>query len=125
MLRGLLDRLGAPFHPGGRLHRLWPLWDAQDTFLYTPGRVTAGPPHARDRLDMKRLMFTVVVALLGAVAMAFYNTGLQANRAIAAGAAPLPGWRTDLIEALGSDSPRTASSRRWSTAGSGTSRSSS
>lgn len=101
MLRPLLDRLGTPFGPDGPLHRLWPLWDAPDTFLYTPGKTTAGPAHARDRLDMKRLMFTVVLALLPTVAMAFYNTGLQANRAIAAGGLPLPGWRADLIEALG------------------------
>ncbi len=101
MLRSLLDRLGAPFGEDGRLRRLWPLWDAPDTFLYTPGKVTEGPSHARDRLDMKRLMFTVVLALVGPVAMAFYNTGLQANLAIAAGGAPLPGWRTTVIEALG------------------------
>lgn len=101
MLRSLLDRMGAPFAESGRLRRLWPLWDAPDTFLYTPGHVTGGPAHARDRLDMKRLMFTVVLALAGPVAMAFYNTGLQANLAIAAGGAPLPGWRTAVIEALG------------------------
>ena len=101
MLRPLLDRLGRPFASGGPLARLWPAWDAMDTFLYTPGKATAGPPHARDRLDMKRLMFTVVAALAGTVAMAFYNTGLQANLAIAHGAAPLPGWRTAVIEALG------------------------
>ena len=101
MFRRLLDGLGTPFAPGGRLARLWPLWDAPDTFLYTPGKTTAGPAHARDRLDMKRLMFTVVAALAGTVAMAFYNTGLQANLAIAQGAVPLPGWRTAAIEALG------------------------
>ncbi len=101
MLRPLLDRLGAPFGPGGRLERLWPLWDAPDTFLYTPGKTTAGPAHARDRLDMKRLMFVVVAALAGTVAMAFYNTGLQSNLAISHGAAPLPGWRSALLEALG------------------------
>ena len=101
MLRPLLDRLGRPFAPGGPLARFWPAWDAMDTFLYTPGKTTAGPPHARDRLDMKRLMFTVVAALAGTVAMAFYNTGLQANLAIAHGAAPLPGWRTAVLESLG------------------------
>ena len=101
MLRPLLDRVGRPFAPGGPLARFWPAWDAMDTFLYTPGKTTAGPPHARDRLDMKRLMFTVVAALAGTVAMAFYNTGLQANLAIARGAAPLPGWRTAVLETLG------------------------
>ena len=101
MLRPLLDRLGRPFAPGSPLARFWPAWDAMDTFLYTPGKTTAGPPHARDRLDMKRLMFTVVAALAGTVAMAFYNTGLQANLAIARGAAPLPGWRTTVLETLG------------------------
>lgn len=101
MLRSLLDRVGAAFEPGRPLHRFWPLWDAPDTFLYTPGKTTAGPAHARDRLDMKRLMFTVVASLAGTVAMAFYNTGLQANLAIAHGAAPLPGWRTAVLETLG------------------------
>ncbi len=101
MLRGLLDRLGAPFAKEGRLARLWPLWDAPDTFLYTPGKTTAGPAHVRDRLDMKRLMFTVVIALAGAVAMAFYNTGLQANLAISLGGEPLAGWRAELIGVLG------------------------
>jgi len=100
-LRGLLDRVGAPFAPGGRWERLWPVWDAPDTFLFTPATTTAGPAHARDSLDLKRLMFTVVLALAGCVAMAFYNTGLQANLAIASGAEALPGWRTDLIHALG------------------------
>ena len=123
MLRALLDRLGAPFEAGGPLHRLWPLWDAQDTFLYTPGKTTAGPSHARDRLDMKRLMFTVVAALAGTVAMAFYNTGLQANLAIAHGASPLPGWRSGVIEASAPGFLRTACSPRWSTAASGTCRS--
>ncbi len=101
MLGRLLDRLGAPFREGGPLARFWPLWDAPDTFLRTPGSTTRGPSHARDRLDMKRLMFTVVIALAGTVAMAFYNTGLQANRAIALGGEPLPGWRTDLLQSLG------------------------
>ncbi len=101
MLRGLLDRLGAPFQKDGRLARLGPLWEAPDTFLYTPGATTPGPTHARDRLDMKRLMFTVVIALAGTVAMAFYNTGLQANLAISLGGEPLAGWRADLIRSLG------------------------
>ena len=48
----------------------------------------------RDAIDLKRIMSLVVVALLPCVFMAFYNTGLQANRAIEAmGVTEVEGWR--------------------------------
>ncbi len=100
-LRRLLDRQAHHFEPGGRLEKLYALWEAQDTFLYTPGHVTGGPSHVRDGLDLKRMMMTVVVALAGCIYMAFHNTGYQANRAIAMGAAPLETWQTRAVELLG------------------------
>lgn len=101
MLRQTLDRVAPLFHKGGKLERFYPLYDAADTFLYVPGTRTAGPAHVRDALDMKRLMSTVVVALIGPVVMALYNTGYQANRAIAAGAQPLDTWQTAAMQMLG------------------------
>ena len=101
LFRELLDRQARHFEKGGRLERLYPLWDAQDTILYTPGTVTDGPSHVRDGLDVKRLMVTVVVALVGCIFMAIYNTGYQANLAVAAGAAPLADWRTMVMQSLG------------------------
>ena len=101
VLRRLLDRHAHHFEPGGRLERLYPLWETQDTILYTPGSVTGGPSHVRDGLDLKRLMMTVVVALAGCVFMAVYNTGYQANLAIARGAAPLVNWQTRVVETMG------------------------
>ena len=101
LLRRLLDSQAHHFEPGGKLERLYPLWEAQDSFLFTPGQVTAGPSHVRDGLDLKRMMTTVVVALAGCVWMAFHNTGYQANLAIARGAAPLANWQTGAMEALG------------------------
>ena len=77
LLRRLLDRQAHHFEPGGRLEKLYALWEAQDTILYTPGQVTAGPSHVRDGLDLKRMMMTVVIALAGCVYMAFYNTGYR------------------------------------------------
>ena len=85
-LRDLLDRQARHFEKGGRFERLYPLWEAQDTFLFTPGEVTRSNPHVRDALDMKRLMITVVAALAGCVYMAVCNTGYQAHLAIAGGA---------------------------------------
>ena len=100
-LRDLLDRQAHHFEKGGRFERLYPLWEAQDTFLYTPGEVTREAPHVRDALDMKRLMVTVVIALGGCIAMALYNTGYQAHLAIATGTAPLDTWQTGAMVAMG------------------------
>lgn len=100
-LRRLLDRQAHHFEPGGKLERFAALWEMQDTILYTPGYVTTGPSHVRDGLDLKRMMFTVVIALAGCVYMAMHNTGYQANLAIASGAEPLATWQTRFIEMLG------------------------
>ncbi len=101
-LRALLDRIGHNFEKGGRLERLFPLWEAVDTFFYTPGSVTKGGAHVRDALDLKRMMMTVVIATLPCVYMALYNTGLQANLALdPAKIASLTGWRHDVIGWLG------------------------
>lgn len=101
-LRSLLDRIGKPFHPGGRLERFYPLYEAADTFFYAPGNVTKTGAHVRDAMDLKRMMILVVIAALPCVFMAFYNTGLQANLAIdPARAGALEGWRHAVMRLLG------------------------
>ena len=100
-LRDALDRIASHFGEGGRFERLHPLWEAFDTFAYTPGHVTRTGSHVRDGLDYKRLMTIVVVALLPCFAMAFFNTGYQASLAIQAGAAPLGDWQNQLFQSLG------------------------
>lgn len=75
----MMDKQRAMFSPGGKLERLFPLFEAQDTFMFTPAEVTHGPPHARDALDIKRLMITVVLALLPAVLFGIWNAGHQYN----------------------------------------------
>jgi Na+-transporting NADH:ubiquinone oxidoreductase subunit B len=100
-LRKALDSQARHFAPGGKLHKFHAVYDMVDTILYTPGTVTHDTTHVRDALDLKRMMMTVVAALLPTVAMAMYNTGLQAHRAISAGALPLANWQTQAMEALG------------------------
>ena len=100
-MRAILDQVGKQFHPGGRLERLYPLYEALDTFLYTPGSTTRGASHVRDGIDLKRMMVTVVISLLPCVAMAVYNTGYQANLAISLGAQPLDTWQTAALQSLG------------------------
>ncbi len=100
-LRNLLDKAEKPFHKGGKLEKLYPLYEATDTFLYTPKDVTQASSHVRDAIDLKRMMITVVIALLPCVLFAMYNTGFQANNAIAHGASALANWQTWLYTTLG------------------------
>ncbi len=100
-IRQQLDAIAPLFEKGGKLERLYPLYEAQDTFLFTPGEVTKHASHVRDALDMKRMMSMVIVALGPCILMALYNTGLQANLAIQAGASPYDTWREPVMAFLG------------------------
>jgi Na+-transporting NADH:ubiquinone oxidoreductase subunit B len=101
-LRQILDRQARHFEKGGRLERFHPLWEALDSFLYTPGEVTRGNVHVRDGMDLKRMMIIVVVALIPCVLWGMYNAGLQANLALdPARADELTGWRHAVLQSLG------------------------
>lgn len=65
------------FAKGKPLEKMYPLFDAIDTFALTPGKVTKNAPHVRDFIDIKRVMIFVVLALLPAIGMGIYNTGYQ------------------------------------------------
>lgn len=101
MLRSFLDKLEHKFHKGGKLEKLYPLYEATDTFLYTPPDVTKAGSHVRDAIDLKRMMMTVVIALIPCVLFAMYNAGYQANLAISKGAGALDTWQTALYQLLG------------------------
>ncbi len=100
-LRDLHDKADPLFQKGGPLEKFYPLWEAHDTAMFTPGHVTRTAPHVRDGMDLKRMMITVVIALQPCVIFALYNTGFQAMNAMAMGAAPLDTWQTSLYEGLG------------------------
>ena len=100
-LRDKLDELAPLFEKGGKYEKFWPVFDLQASFLFTSGEVTRTASHVRDATDMKRLMITVVVALLPCMLMACWNTGYEAMLAIAKGAAPLDNWQTALWQGLG------------------------
>jgi len=101
-LRTFLDKQEKHFEKGGKLHSLYYLYEVIDSFLYTSGQVTKKPSHVRDVIDLKRMMMVVVYALIPAVIMALYNTGLQANLGMAkAGVLAAEGWRGWLIGILG------------------------
>jgi len=101
LLRTIFDKIEPHFSKGGKLESIGPLFDAIDTFAYTPGHTTKGGPHVRDALDLKRLMITVFIALIPCCLMACYNTGLQANLGLQASGQDAEGWRAMLLGMIG------------------------
>ena len=101
-LRHWLDRLHPHFAKGGPYERFHALYEMVDTFLYTPADVTRGSPHVRDAIDLKRVMAYVVVATLPCIFIGLWNTGYQANQAIAElGLDGVAGWRGVVMDVFG------------------------
>ena len=58
--------------------------------------------HVRDGMDLKRMMITVAISLSPCIVMALYNTGFQANAAMAEmGLLTAPGWRGQIMTFMG------------------------
>ncbi|MFI3156654.1 MAG: NADH:ubiquinone reductase (Na(+)-transporting) subunit B [Methylococcaceae bacterium] len=81
--RDILDSMEPHFTKGGRFEKYYGLYEMVDTFIYTPADVTRGATHVRDGNDLKRTMTFVVIATFFCILMALYNTGYQANLAMA------------------------------------------
>ena len=102
-VRDYLDRLHPLFAKGGRFEKYYAVYEAVDTFLYSPSDVTRTAPHVRDGIDLKRVMIYVWLAVMPAVIMGCINTGYQANAAMASmGLEEVGNWRAPLIEMLAS-----------------------
>lgn len=101
-LRRFLDAQHKHFAKGGKLEKLYPLYEAADTFLFTPGEVTKGAVHVRDGLDLKRTMTTLAMALGPCIFMALYNTGFQSLTALKGmGLEAVAGWRGSVFHSVG------------------------
>ena len=100
--RQFLDKLHPHFSKGGRLEKLYPVYEMVDTFLYSPSDVTSGATHVRDAVDLKRVMTYVWIAALPCMFMALLNTGYQANLAMETlGLQEVPGWRGWIVNLFG------------------------
>jgi len=101
-LREFLDNIEPLFLKGGRFERLSALYEAIDTFIFLPDYVAPRAPHVRDALDVKRLMTTVVLAVLPCAILGMYFIGFHTNVALAeVGLDAASGWRGSILTALG------------------------
>ncbi|MDT0691042.1 NADH:ubiquinone reductase (Na(+)-transporting) subunit B [Salegentibacter sp. F188] len=76
-IRQRLDKIKEPFAKGRKYEKFAPAINALDTFLFTPNHTTQKGAHIRDAVDLKRVMITVVLALVPALIFGMWNTGYQ------------------------------------------------
>ncbi|MFP4096169.1 MAG: RnfABCDGE type electron transport complex subunit D, partial [Cyclobacteriaceae bacterium] len=75
-LRNLLNKQKPLFEKGGKFEKFHYLFEAGETFMFVPNTTTPlKGTQVRDAIDLKRLMMTVVVALIPALIFGIYNTG--------------------------------------------------
>ncbi len=91
-LRKYLDKIKPQFNEGGKFSKFHSTFNAFETFLFVPDKVTHKGTHIRDAVDLKRTMSVVVIALLPALIFGMWNVGRQYYVSI--------GESTDIIKNL-------------------------
>lgn len=98
----LLNKIHSAVTGDGKYKKYYPLYEMVDTFLLSPSETSSGAPHVRDAIDLKRVMITVVFALIPCFYMAMWNTGYQANTALSAlGLEAGTGWQWSVMKLFG------------------------
>ncbi len=78
VLRDALDKAKHNFEKGGKWEKFYYVFEAFDTFAFVPNTTT--PPKGaqiRDAVDMKRLMMTVIIAMVPCLIFGIFNVGYQ------------------------------------------------
>ncbi len=77
-LRDALDKVKPHFEKGGKWEKFYYIYEAHDTLLFAPNHTTkATGVQIRDAVDMKRMMMTVIIAMLPCLLFGIYNVGYQ------------------------------------------------
>jgi len=75
-IKQIFDKQKPYFEKGGKLEKLYYIFEAGETFFFVPP-LTAKPKgvQVRDAIDLKRLMMTVIIALLPCLVFGMWNVG--------------------------------------------------
>lgn len=76
-MRKFLDKLEPMFAKGGKYEKLYPLFEAAQTFFYTVNYTTVRPSHIRDAVNLKRVIILVYLAAVPAMIFGWYFVGAQ------------------------------------------------
>lgn len=82
-LHDLLEKQKPLFQKGGKFEKLYYLWEANETFLFSPASTTNNKGvQVRDAIDLKRMMMTVVIAMIPCLIWGIFNVGYQHHIAV-------------------------------------------
>lgn len=77
-LRKQLDSVKHNFEKGGKWEKYFFAYEAFETFLFSPNTTTdARGAQIRDAIDLKRLMMTVIIAMMPCLLFGMWNIGHQ------------------------------------------------
>ena len=82
LFKNILNSVKPHFEEGGKLEKLYPAYDAFETFLFVPDHTTHKGTHIKDAIDLKRTMAFVVLAMLPCILFGMWNIGDQYYSAI-------------------------------------------
>ena len=77
LFKNILNSVKPHFEKGGKLEKLYPAYDAFETFLFVPDHTSQSGSHIHDAIDLKRTMFSVILALLPVLIFGMWNIGYQ------------------------------------------------
>lgn len=81
-LRQLIDNIKPNFEPSAKFGAFHSTFEAFESMFFVPDKVTDKGCHIRDAIDLKRTMFTMIIALTPALLFGMWNVGYQHSLAI-------------------------------------------
>jgi Na+-transporting NADH:ubiquinone oxidoreductase subunit B len=77
-IKNIFDKNKPLFEKGGKLEKLMPLFETFETLFFVPDHVTPSRGvQIRDAVDLKRMMMTVIIAMVPALLFGIWNVGYQ------------------------------------------------
>ena len=82
LFKNILDSVKPHFLEGGKLEKMYPAYDAFETFLFVPSHTTHSGSHIRDAVDLKRTMAFVIIALIPCIIFGMWNIGAEYHKGL-------------------------------------------
>ena len=77
-IKNIFDKNKPLFDKGGKFEKLMPLFETFETLFFVPDHVTAyRGTQIKDAIDLKRMMMTVIIAMVPCLLFGIWNVGYQ------------------------------------------------